>query len=79
MDMESKASCARLLSKIDTDTSNTLSLLLPVLSLMPDELFTANPPVEIIFTKGDGPMGMVHYELQERAETLGRAGKGESR
>jgi hypothetical protein len=53
-------------------------MLLPILPLMPDELFTQDPPVELAFSMSDGPRGMVHNTVRDRSESLGRAGKGAS-
>ncbi|WWD15888.1 hypothetical protein CI109_100312 [Kwoniella shandongensis] len=55
--------------------NNTLTLLLPILPLLPAELFTANPPVELPFSFDDGPRGMVHNTFREKSEALARAGK----
>ncbi|RSH91311.1 hypothetical protein EHS25_009610 [Saitozyma podzolica] len=55
--------------------NNTLTMLLPILPLMPDELFTQDPPVELAFSMSDGPRGMVHNTVRDRSESLGRAGK----
>ncbi|WVQ70107.1 uncharacterized protein L199_008332 [Kwoniella botswanensis] len=54
--------------------NNTLTLLLPILSLLPEELFKMNPPLELPFSSDDGPRGMVHNTFREKAENLGRSG-----
>nr|XP_019042714.1 hypothetical protein I302_08420 [Kwoniella bestiolae CBS 10118]OCF21644.1 hypothetical protein I302_08420 [Kwoniella bestiolae CBS 10118] len=55
--------------------NNTLTLLLPILSLLPEELFKMNPPLELPFSSDDGPRGMVHNTFREKAENLARSGK----
>jgi hypothetical protein len=40
-------------------TSNTLSLMLPVLRYLPDEFFSMTPPVTMVFNTDDGPRGQV--------------------
>lgn len=39
--------------------SNTLSLLLPVLKVLPEEFFTMDPPLTMVFNTDDGPRGLV--------------------
>jgi hypothetical protein len=58
--------------------SNTLGLMLPFLSLLPEEMFTQNSPFEIAFDDADGPRGMVHSGFRDKSEALAKAGKGES-
>ncbi|KAK4683682.1 hypothetical protein P7C73_g6549, partial [Tremellales sp. Uapishka_1] len=55
--------------------NNTLTLLLPILPLLPAELFTMDPPLELAFSSDDGPRGMVHSAFREHSEALGKAGK----
>ncbi|WVQ98701.1 hypothetical protein IAU59_005832 [Kwoniella sp. CBS 9459] len=55
--------------------NNTLTLILPILPLLPKEIFEMNPPLEIPFSYDDGPKGMVHNTFREKAEALARAGK----
>ncbi|WWC61152.1 uncharacterized protein I303_103731 [Kwoniella dejecticola CBS 10117] len=55
--------------------NNKLTLLLPILSLLPDDLFTMDPPLEIAFSSDDGPRGMVHNTFREKAESLAKSGK----
>ncbi|KAE8538024.1 hypothetical protein D1P53_006091 [Cryptococcus gattii VGV] len=55
--------------------NNTLSLLLPLLPLMPEEMFSQNPPLELAFSIDDGPRGMVHNTFRERSEALARSGR----
>nr|XP_019013499.1 uncharacterized protein I206_01567 [Kwoniella pini CBS 10737]OCF52280.1 hypothetical protein I206_01567 [Kwoniella pini CBS 10737] len=54
--------------------NNTLTLLLPILPLLPDELFSMKPPLEIAFSSDDGPRGMVHNTFREKAESLAKSG-----
>jgi hypothetical protein len=56
--------------------SNTLTLLLPMLPTLPSEIFQMNPPLELAFSIDDGPRGMVHNDVRERAEAYAKAGKG---
>ncbi|KIR74135.1 hypothetical protein I310_01732 [Cryptococcus deuterogattii CA1014] len=55
--------------------NNTLSLLLPLLPLMPEEMSNQNPPLELAFSVDDGPRGMVHNTFRERSEALARSGR----
>ncbi|KAK8869838.1 hypothetical protein IAR55_000406 [Kwoniella newhampshirensis] len=55
--------------------NNTLTLLLPILPVLPEEIYEADPPVELAFSIDDGPRGMVHNTFREKSEALGRAGK----
>nr|AAR84598.1 Cap4p [Cryptococcus neoformans var. neoformans] len=55
--------------------NNTLSLLLPLLPLMPEKMFSHNPPLELAFSTEDGPRGLVHNTFRERSENLARAGR----
>ncbi|OXG32358.1 hypothetical protein C367_01126 [Cryptococcus neoformans Ze90-1] len=55
--------------------NNTLTLLLPLLPLMPEEMFSQTPPVELAFSIDDGPRGMIHNTFRERSEALARAGR----
>lgn len=55
--------------------SNTLELFLPMLPLMPPELFTMNPPFEMVFSLNDGPRSVVHDGFKQRSRALGQAGK----
>ncbi|WVQ78070.1 hypothetical protein IAT38_000151 [Cryptococcus sp. DSM 104549] len=55
--------------------NNTLSLLLPILPLLPAQLFTQNPPLEMAFTNHDGPGGMVHDTFREKSEMLAVQGQ----
>lgn len=57
------------------DGSNTLELYLPMLPLMPEEMFTMDPPFEMAFSLGDGPRSVVHHNFKEKSETLAKAGK----
>lgn len=61
--------------KADRYFSNTLSLILPILPLMPKELFANTPPLELAFSLADGPRSVVHSSFRDRSESLGRAGK----
>ncbi|ORY33787.1 glycosyl transferase family 90-domain-containing protein [Naematelia encephala] len=53
-------------------SNNTLSLLLPILPLMPPEMFTQKPPLEVVFSIDDGPRCLMHDNFRERSESLGR-------
>nr|WVH01970.1 glycosyl transferase family 90 protein [Naematelia aurantialba] len=53
-------------------SNNTLSLLLPILPLMPPAMFTQNPPLEVVFSIDDGPRCLMHDSFRERSESLGR-------
>ncbi|WVQ71619.1 hypothetical protein IAR50_001159 [Cryptococcus sp. DSM 104548] len=55
--------------------NNTLSFLLPVLPLLPPDIFTLTPPLEIAFSTDDGPRGMVHNNFREKSEALAKAGR----
>ncbi|WRT67118.1 uncharacterized protein IL334_004084 [Kwoniella shivajii] len=59
----------------DHRCNNTLSLILPILPLLPKELFTMKPPLVIPFSIDDGPRGMVHNSFREKAESLAKRGK----
>lgn len=50
-------------------------MLLPIIPLLPPQLFTQDPPLEITFTYSDGPEQQVHNNFRERSEALARAGK----
>lgn len=65
----------RALSSLIRGYSNTLSLLLPLLPLMPEEMFSQIPPLELAFSIDDGPRGMVHNTFRERSEVLARSGR----
>ncbi|ODO03427.1 hypothetical protein L198_02274 [Cryptococcus wingfieldii CBS 7118] len=55
--------------------NNTLSYILPILPLLPPDILTLNPPLEIAFSTDDGPRGMVHNSFREKSEALARAGR----
>lgn len=40
-------------------SSNTLTLMLPVLKTLPEELFTMDPPLTMVFNTDDGPRGYI--------------------
>lgn len=65
-------------SRYRLNRSNTLSLLLPILSLFPPEMFTIDPPLELAFSYDDSPRGMLPYDFAEESEELVKAGKGRS-
>ncbi|GMK56809.1 hypothetical protein CspeluHIS016_0306490 [Cutaneotrichosporon spelunceum] len=52
--------------------NNTLSLLLPVLKHLPNELFSMSPPLTMVISAHDGPSVQVHHDFQTRAEHMGR-------
>ena len=56
--------------------SNTLVLLLPILPYLPEAFFHHSPPVSVVFSNDDRPLGMVHSSFRDRSESLGRSGKG---
>lgn len=39
--------------------SNTLTLILPILAKLPNEFFTQDPPVTLLFNNEDGPSGRI--------------------
>lgn len=43
----------------NADDSNTLHLILPILPRLPDEFFTQDPPLQMVFNADDGPRGQV--------------------
>ncbi|WVR05243.1 hypothetical protein IAU60_002255 [Kwoniella sp. DSM 27419] len=55
--------------------NNTLKVILPILPLMPKELFEMDPPLEIPFSFDDGPRGLVHDTFRAKSEALATAGK----
>lgn len=54
-------------------------MLLPIMPLLPAEIFTQSPPLELVFSYSDGPEQQVHNNFRERNEALVRAGKTWSR
>jgi hypothetical protein len=46
-----------------------------MLPLFPDEFFHMDPPVKLVFNSDDGPRGQVQYDVQQRGEAYGKAGR----
>ncbi|KAL7423911.1 hypothetical protein Q5752_001496 [Cryptotrichosporon argae] len=55
--------------------NNTLSLLLPVLHQLPEELFHLDPPLEMAFSTDDAAHGMSHSSFMDRSVNLAKAGR----
>ena len=55
----------------------TLRLMLPIIPHLPEDIFTMQPPLEIVFSIHDAPSGLVSNEFRQTSEALASAGQSE--
>ena len=55
----------------------TLRLILPIIPHLPEDVFTMEPPLELVFSIHDAPSGLVSQSFRQKSESLAARGQSE--
>lgn len=55
----------------------TLRLILPMIPHLPEDVFTMDPPLELVFSIHDAPSGLVSHSFRSQSESLAAQGQSE--